>query len=179
MIELRAARPDDAAAIGALHVTAWHETYTGMLPVSMLAEMSAADRTEMWRRTLDQPDMFGAAAVIVVQQAGQLVGFGCAGDQRDPLLAGRGFGGEIRALYVLRTHQHRGIGRALLRALAGRLAGSGHEAASLWVLRANHAARGFYTALGGQIIGEKTDEQPDATLIELAYGWRDLSGLLG
>lgn len=58
------------------------------------------------------------------------------------------------------------------------LFGLGHTAASLWVLRENSPARIFYEALGGEVIGEKRDEQPNATLVEVAYGWRDLSRLV-
>jgi len=53
----------------------------------------------------------------------------------------------------------------------------GHTAAYLWVLRQNVSARSFYEKLGGVIVGEKIDEQPDVTFVEDAYGWRDLSSL--
>ena len=62
-------------------------------------------------------------------------------------------------------------------AMAQTLSGLGHTAASLWVLRENAPARAFYEGLGGEIVGEKTDEQPNASLVEVAYGWRDLSRL--
>jgi hypothetical protein len=45
------------------------------------------------------------------------------------------------------------------------------------VLRKNKPAQAFYEKLGGVIIGEKTDKRPDATLVEHAYGWRELSSL--
>jgi ribosomal protein S18 acetylase RimI-like enzyme len=107
----------------------------------------------------------------------RIVGFGACGRQRDERLAASGYGGEIGALYILRAHQHRGIGRALMAALARALAELGHDAASLWVLRENAPARAFYEALGGEIVGEKSDASPGGTLVELAYGWRDLSRL--
>ncbi|MFT3977589.1 MAG: hypothetical protein QM688_10815 [Sphingomonas bacterium] len=55
----------------------------------------------------------------------------------------------------------------------------GHTAACLWVLRENDSARAFYDALGGLIVGEKAEEQAGGTLTEIAYGWRDISGLIG
>ena len=48
----------------------------------------------------------------------------------------------------------------------------------LWVLSTNMAGRGFYEALGGVYVGEKTEEMAGVTLREVAYGWPDLAALL-
>ena len=176
-IRFREARPGDAAAIGALHVASWRETYAGLLPDAMLAALSAETRTAMWRRIIDEPDRFGNAAVFVAEEDGDILGFGSCGRQRDAALAAAGYGGEIGALYVLRAHQQRGAGRAIISALARALSDRGHAGASLWVLRENLPARRFYDALGGEVVGQRQEEQPGANFVELAYGWRDLSGL--
>jgi hypothetical protein len=47
------------------------------------------------------------------------------------------------------------------------------------VLRGNESARRFYERLGGSVLAEKTDLRPEASLDEVAYGWRDVSLLLG
>jgi hypothetical protein len=47
----------------------------------------------------------------------------------------------------------------------------------VWVL-AENPARGFYQALGGELVSEKPIEVGDAKLIEAAYGWKDLRLLL-
>lgn len=174
-IGLRAATLADAPAIGALHVASWHETYAGLVPDAMLAGLTVEARAAMWSAVLADPDAFGGAAVFVAQDKDRVVGFGACGHQRDQALAGAGFGGELGAIYILRSHQRRGIGRTIIAALSRALSQLGHDAASLWVLRDNTAARAFYDRLGGEIIAERTDEQPDATLTEIAYGWRDLS----
>lgn len=177
-IRLRRAAPADAAALGALHVASWHETYAGILPDEMLADLSVEARSAMWGKVLHDPAAFGDTAVFLAEDGNRMIGFGSCGRQRDTTLADAGFSGEIGAIYVLRSHQNRGTGRAILAAMSGFLSALGHEAASLWVLRENGPARTFYEALGGEIIGEKTDEQAEATLIEVAYGWRDLSSLV-
>jgi ribosomal protein S18 acetylase RimI-like enzyme len=177
-IKLRQATRADAAAIGALHVASWHETYTGLIPGEMLAGLSVEMRTAMWRRILGDPDAFGGAVVFVAEDGGRVIGFGSCGRQRDTILVDAGFGGEIGAIYVLRSNQNRGAGRSIMAMMAKSLSGLGHEAASLWVLRENAPARNFYEGLGGEIVGEKTDERPEATLVEVAYGWRDLSRLV-
>jgi ribosomal protein S18 acetylase RimI-like enzyme len=177
-IELREATQADAAALGALHVASWLEAYSGILPDEMLAGLSIEARAAMWSEILGDPARFGGAVVFVAEDGGRIVGFGSCGRQRDDALAEAGFGGEIGAIYVFRSHQKRGVGCAIMAAMARSLSAAGHEAASLWVLRENVPARAFYEGLGGEIVGEKKDARPEATLIEIAYGWRDLSRLL-
>lgn len=176
---LREAVPADADALGEVHVAAWRETYAGQLPDAMLAALSAESRAAMWASVLDDPAASGTLSVIVAEAEGRIVGFGACGRQRDAALAGQGFGGEIGAIYLLRAYQGTGAGRALMCALARALAGAGHAAVSLWVLRENARARGFYEALGGEVLGERVDDGPDGAIVEVAYGWRDLSRLSG
>lgn len=176
-LAFRAARPEDAILIGALHVASWRETYAGLLPASVLDGLSAEARAAMWRKVLNDPAAWGEASVFVAESGGTIVGFGACGDQRDAALQAQGYDGEIGAIYVLQSHQRTGAGRILMRLMARALLAQGKGAASLWVLRENEAARGFYERLGGTIVGEKAEEQAGATLTELAYGWRDLPAL--
>ena len=177
-ISFRRAVPGDAPALGALHVASWRETYAGILPEDMLAALSAESRAAMWERILGDPEAHAGAQVYVAQDGERLVGFGACGEQREETLAGAGFGGEIGAIYVLRSHQHRGIGRAIMSLLAQAHLKADRRGASLWVLRENLAARSFYERLGGTVVGERTEEAPDAILVETAYGWRDLTVLV-
>jgi GNAT superfamily N-acetyltransferase len=174
-IGLRQATRADAAAIGSLHVASWRETYAGILPNEMLADLSVETRTAMWSEILGDPDARRDTAVIVAEDNGRLIGFGACGRQRDEALADAGYDGEIGAVYIFRSHQKRGAGRSIMAALSRALSGMGHEAASLWVIRENAPARAFYEALGGEIVGEKREEWPGGTFVELAYGWHDLS----
>jgi len=47
----------------------------------------------------------------------------------------------------------------------------------VWVLAENPACS-FYAALGGQQVYEKTETIGGASLVEVAYGWRDLRALV-
>lgn len=176
-LTFRKATQADAIAIGTLHVASWHETYTGLLPDAILAGLSVDARTAMWSTVLAAPDEFGCIAVVVAEDNGRVIGFGSCGQQRDHGLTAKGFTGEFGAIYVLRSHQGRGVGRSLIAAMSRELSAVGHGAACLWVLRQNAPARAFYEKLGGIVVGEKIDEGPDATLVEDAYGWHDLSSL--
>lgn len=176
-IGFRAAIPQDAEALGALHVACWRETYAGLLPAAILADLSAAARAAMWRAMLEDPAAHGGASLVVAESGGVLVGFGACGAQRDAAFEARGFGGDIGAVYVLRAHQRAGTGARIMALLAKALLGRGLRGASLWVLRENEPARAFYAHLGGTVIGEKTGEQAGGIRTELAYGWRDLTPL--
>lgn len=177
-MHLREASEGDAAALGALHVASWRETYSGVMPDNIVSAATVEARTVMWAQILHNPARANCTAVFAVEADAHLVGFGACGAQRDTMLADAGFGGEIGAIYVLRSHQGRGAGRSLMRAMSQALLAQGLGAANLWVLRENAAARGFYAALGGESVGERVDERPGASLVEIAYGWRDLSRLV-
>ena len=176
-VTLRRANQVDAGALGTLHVASWHETYTGILADEILAGLSVDARTAMWSKILGAPSEFGCAAVFVAEDNGLVVGFGSCGQQREDTLTDKGFSGEFSAIYVLRSHQGRGVGRSIIAAMSNELSAAGHTAACLWVLRQNAPARAFYEKLGGIVVDEKIDVRPDATFIEDAYGWRDLSSL--
>ena len=176
-IIIRAATGDDAAAIAAVHVASWREAYAGLMPETMLNGLSVSDQTARWVRILGQAERPEGPGVFVAEHDGDLVGFASSGSQRDPNLLAQGFTGEITAIYVLQDMQGRGAGRRLMAAMVNDLQGSGHDAASLWVLRENLRARRFYERLAGVIIGEKQDHRDAVTFTEIAYGWRDLSRL--
>jgi GNAT superfamily N-acetyltransferase len=177
-ISFRQAKSSDAAAIGALHVASWHQTYAGLLPDQLLDGLSAEARSAMWRAILDDPAAHGGAAVFVAESEGGIVGFGACGDQRDEALRARGYGAEFGAIYVLQSHQHAGAGRALMCLMAQHLLDQGRTGAALWVLRENAPARAFYERRGGALAGEKAEEQAGVMLTEVAYAWSDLSSLV-
>jgi GNAT superfamily N-acetyltransferase len=172
---IRPARPEDCASIATVHVAAWRETFRGLLPEAVIAAQDQAAREAFWRPRLEAPPPDSAVLVAEEGPGGPLVAFGACGPQRGTELP---FPGEFHALYVLRRAQRAGIGRALMRGMAACLLGHGFDAASLWVLRANLAARAFYTELGGTLAGAR--ENPElGGAPEVAFAWRDLRALAG
>ena len=178
MVDYRLATAEDAAAIGALHVMSWRETYAGLLPQKMLDGLSPESRAAMWATVLDAPSSPIGTRVHIAESAGEIVAFGACGGQRDDAMRERGFAGEIGAIYILRSQQCCGVGRALMSLMARDLMARQVPGASLWVLRENVRARGFYKGLGGAIITEKKVAEGDTTLHEVAYGWPDLAHLI-
>jgi ribosomal protein S18 acetylase RimI-like enzyme len=180
-LAIRRAAAADAAAIATVHVAAWHETYRGLFPESLLTALSVQDRTERWHRILTQPDPLMESATFVAAPGGRaVVGFGSCGRQRASELLAAGLDGEISTLYVLAAHHRQGLGRRLMAEMARDLKARGLRGAGLWVLRDNLGARRFYDALGGEVVGQRIDSRaPGEELDEVAYGWRDLAALAG
>jgi GNAT superfamily N-acetyltransferase len=175
--KFRRANVADAAALARVHVQAWHESYPGMVPDAMLENLNVEGRTRAWQTILAPATRRHDSCVYLVERDGADIGFGSCGRQRDLDLEARGFDGEFIALYVLRACQAQGVGAALLRVLAVALLNLGVNGASLWVLKENSRARGFYEHMGGELIGEQEEAREHGVLLEVGYGWRDLKAL--
>ncbi len=176
-LDLQKAVETDAQELARVHVASWHESYLGLVPQEMLDGLSIDARAKQWRKMLAQPAAFENVKVFLARIDGAVIGFGACNSQRSEVLRKQGFDAEISAIYVLKSHQRRGVGKALIRALASHLIRENHQSASLWVLKANMGARQFYEHLGGKVISEKSDTRADVTLHEVAYGWRYLEVL--
>lgn len=169
---VRAAVPEDADAIARVHRESWRTTYSGILPLEVIAQEGGRKTAAIWRRRLqlNSPE----AITWVAERAGAIVGFASCGEARHRL---EGLEAEIYALYVLQSEQRRGIGRALVSACARHFVRHGRFGFYLWVLKANRA-RLFYESLGGLEIGEKTERLGLHSFAEVAYAWHDLTGLV-
>jgi len=162
------------AAIGSVVVETWRSTYRGIVPDPYLTGLSPTQRADQWRTFLAAQG--GTRFALVAHDEGDdVVAFAAGGPERsgDPR-----YRGELYAIYVLPANQAQGIGRALMQAVAGRLAAAGHKGMLLWVLEANAPARAFYEALGGVVVRTQPIEVGGVTLQEVAYGWDHLELLL-
>lgn len=176
-VAIRRAQTGDAPAIAAVHVAAWREAYAGLLPTRLLRSLSVEEATAEWRQNLG--DRSPPPTVFVAVRADRtLAGFGACGPQRTATLIAAGLEGEIEAIYLLRADQGRGLGRRLMTEMARALAADGLGSAGLWVLRDNQRSRGFYEALGGELVGERVEMRGKVAFHEVAYGWPDLRVLL-
>jgi GNAT superfamily N-acetyltransferase len=175
---IRPAAVEDAGALARVHAAAWAETYAGIAPPEVLARWTVADRAARWHRILtgDPPNPH-RAEVAVLDLGGTVMGFASWGEQRDDALRESGLGGEFSAIYLLRAAQGRGHGRALMAHAAQSLLRRGHRGASVWVLRDNPQARGFYERLGGTLCGEAEDSLADLPVAVVGYAWPALDAI--
>lgn len=170
-VSVRAATAADAGAIARVHRESWRTSYTGILPLEVI-EREAGRRSEaVWRRRLAQP---GQCTWIAETPRDGVIGFANCGDARASV---DGLDAEIYALYVIQSHQGRGVGRELMRACARHFVRQGLFGLYVWVLKANRA-RLFYEAMGGVEVGAKQERLGLHRYDEVAYGWHDLTALV-
>ncbi len=149
----------------------WQATYDGLLPQSMVDGLSYQRSSAQWARVWSRPDM-----MLWVAQApsGDIVGFGCAGEER-----GRdaSYDAEVYAIYVLPDHQGSGTGRKLMAAMATELYLQGLRTLLVWVLAENPYRR-FYESLGGTEARSQRMLLASGLLTETGYAWKELGPLI-
>ncbi|HVW80483.1 MAG TPA: GNAT family N-acetyltransferase [Mycobacteriales bacterium] len=163
-VVVRPAGEDDAAGIAGVHVASWKAAYAHALPANLLAALSVADRTAVWRRSLS-----AGMTVLVAEQGRQVVAFAAVGPSRDEDAAA-GTVGELLAIYADPAHWDAGIGARLHEQAIESLAESGFREAMLWVLDDNPRARRFYERHGWAVDGATKQAQVgDTTVAEVRY----------
>ena len=148
-MEVRRARPEDAAAIAEVHVRTWQAAYEHVFGAERLAELDAGTRLHGWRRALEERH---DELVFLAEEEGRVVAFASAGPSR----AG-GADGELYAIYALPEAWGSGAGPALMRAALCALGGEGFREAVLWVLEDNPRARRFYEREGWALDGTRRE----------------------
>ena len=166
------AGPGDAADLAAVHVRSWRETYRGLLPQAALDRMSVKAHARRFQHDLTRPRR--GAVTLLAEGVEGVVGYASAA-----LLRGdsRVADAEVFTLYVLRSAQGAGIGRALLASAARVLRAEGAKSLMLFVLTGNERARAFYEHLGGEAFAEVASHGWGENLTETAYRWRDIAAV--
>ncbi len=161
-MEVRRARPEDAAAIAAVHVGTWQSAYAHIFGRERLAELDPGRRSAGWERALAERD---DEDVFVAERDGALVAFAWAGPSRDG-----GVASELYAIYALPAAWGSGAGPALMREVLGALRDRGFATATLWVLEENPRARRFYEREGWILdTARREGEHLGVTTVELRY----------
>jgi ribosomal protein S18 acetylase RimI-like enzyme len=171
---IREATRDDIPGMARVYMDSWRATYRGIVPDSYLDSLTYESWVTRWQNDFPSPE--SDSFVYVAEVAGEIMGFARAGAVRQSL---PGFDGELYSIHVAPGHKSKGLGRELLRAVARRLRERGTTTMMLWMFRDNTPARRFYESLGGEVVGEKTFEIEGETMYDVAYGWRDITTLLG
>jgi ribosomal protein S18 acetylase RimI-like enzyme len=147
--------------------------YKGLMPDSVLDNLSVDAREAGWRHALSPETNWTRFQVLVIDLDGQLAGFSSAGPSRDEDASPDR--GEIYAIYVDPAHVGTGLGRILFAHTLEDVRSRGYAVATLWVLDSNDRARRFYERAGGKTDGAtKRDEVDGFELREVRYRF-DLS----
>jgi GNAT superfamily N-acetyltransferase len=166
MRSVRNAKPDDCAAIAAVHVRAWQAVYRGHMPDEFLDDLNVGERTEMWRKLCVRP---GRVLLVMDDFDGSISGFCDLIPSRDA--DAKSTTAEISAVYVSPARWRQGIGKELLSEAVARARGAGFSEVTLWVLDANQRARTFYEKLGFILDGstKEDDRWGDFVIREVRY----------
>lgn len=152
-LRFRAAGPDDALSVAALHADSWRRHYRGAYSDAFLDGDVLKDRRSVWEARLAAPGDY--ATIMAEDEAGALLGFVHVVFDDDDR-----WGSLVDNLHVTSDRKRSGIGTELMvRAATAVIARARSSAMYLWVLEQNTAAQQFYQALGGAKV-EKTSSAP-------------------
>lgn len=170
-MQIRKATENDITGIAHVHIKSWQSTYKGILPDSYLNSMNLEIRKKNWLRNLK---MLHSCTYIAENDKRQVVGFAAGGPEQSN---DSYFQGEVYAIYLLKEYQRQGIGKNIMKAVIDELAKKEHHNLIIWALKDN-PSRGFYEALGGQVVAEKIVKMAGIELEEVGYGWKDIQDIL-
>jgi GNAT superfamily N-acetyltransferase len=138
-----------------------------------LANISYEHRVNAWYESLNYSHEDGNFIYVAEDELGEIVGFADGGAERthDPI-----YKGELYAIYILQTHQRKGLGRCLVQTITEKLSRLEINSMLVWALADNSACQ-FYLELGGKQVYEQELKIGRKALIEKAYGWIDTANL--
>jgi len=169
-VSIREATARDVSAIATVHVASWRKAYRDILDRRMIEARSFDVRVDQWTNALNQPER---TTFLAEDQTGTVVGFSSALALAD---RSEGFDSYLQSLYLAPEATRRGIGRRLLRAVAGELLDRGCRNMALRVLREN-PARGFYESLGARLTARDISLD-SGTFDDVVYEFPELRTLL-
>jgi GNAT superfamily N-acetyltransferase len=166
MLTLRPGVPADAYEIVRINANGWRRAYAGIVPDDVLAAIDVDQRARRYGRRMAEDRTHDT---LVATDDGRIVGYVHFGPYRDgedldPSV------GEVAAIYVDPKDWGTGAGRLLMDAALAALAARGCAEVRLWVLEANHPARGFYGHLGFRPDGGRSTfpvRRSDGTVVDL------------
>jgi L-amino acid N-acyltransferase YncA len=150
---IRSVTISDALGIAEVQVAGWKAAYRGLMPNSVLDDLSVPQREAIWQRIVVEQKF----QLLVADEDSRIAGFVNFGPCRDTDSVA-GFTGEILAIYVDPNRWHEGIGQQLLDAALSSLKSAGFREATLWVLDSNLRTRVFYERAGFSFDGTARKE---------------------
>lgn len=171
---VRVATLTDVPGIARVHVDSWRTTYAGLMPDTILANISLEKRTRMMEGFIrSQPEN---AITFVAEESEGIVGFAQCGPNRESKIDSA-FEGELYGIYLLCEWQGKGLGKQLVQAVSRFLLSHRLESMIVWVLASNQPACIFYKALGGVFVREREIDIQGHAMIESSFGWKNLRRL--
>lgn len=172
-IGVRAAEPDDAAAIARIHVESWQSAYAGILPDEVLLNLDTAEHEARWWRHVLGPFRRNHFVYVAESAEGGVVGFASAGPSRS---TGLPYKAEVYTIYLQDDYQGVGIGRRLFACTVARAQEARGPSVIVWCLRDN-PSKYFYERMGGALVARRPGKVGTAIVEEVGYAWDNASDL--
>jgi GNAT superfamily N-acetyltransferase len=145
-VSVRLAWGADADAVGRLQVRAWRESYEGVVPADVLADLPAESFAAQWERSISRPRDARERVLVALERA-TVRGFVATSPSRDAD-ADPATDGEIVELVVDPDQRGEGHGSRLVHAAVDTLRADKFERATMWLNAAADDLRSFLTAQG-------------------------------
>jgi ribosomal protein S18 acetylase RimI-like enzyme len=135
-MEIRQATLIDLQKIAKLHSDSWKDSYSDILPEEFMEKKIDRNLEQHWKAIQIQNE-----DIVLVAEEESLIGFIAVWCQPSVF---------IDNLHVISLQRSKGVGAALMKAVAKELISKGHKTAFLWVFESNKKAILFYEKLGGK-----------------------------
>jgi GNAT superfamily N-acetyltransferase len=145
VIEIRAARVDDAERMAEVNAAGWREGYRGIVPDSRRNNLPVGRWRREMREGLESPR--GSSFTRIAELDGRFAGYcfvaapGREEPDGSPVC-------ELAALYVEPDAWRSGVGTALLDSALAEAASAGCDEMLLWTFEENARALAFYRSMG-------------------------------
>ena len=163
LIEIRRAKPADAAAVADTHDEAWRTAYQGIIPGAELDKMISRRGPAWWDGAIRK-----GSRVSLLCFGDRVAGYANYGRNRARSLF---YDGEIYELYLRPEFQGLGFGRRLYTAARRDLVQSGMKSLVIWALSDNEPAVAFYRAMGGRAVARSSERFGTRSLDKVAFAW--------
>lgn len=162
---IRNANIDDAKQIAIVRNNTWKTTYKGIISDEYLNDLNYEKREERFKKYLGEKNSKSFLNVYEDDKTKEIIGFVWFGEPLEDLE----YDGEIYALYVLDSHQKKGIGRILINSALKKLRDMGTSSVIIWAIKGNQNAGKFYERMGGKLTKNKIVEIGGEKVTEVGY----------
>lgn len=169
-LNIREAKPEDAAQIAEVHIRSWRQAYKGVVHQSYLDNgLNVNEHTKRWREGLNK----NRKGTFLAFNGAVLAGFVTVGPSRNRKCSDYG---ELYAIYLDPDYFGKGIGKTLFQSALEYAVAQGLKKMFVNVLTDNKMGRNFYERMGAVPIENSEEELTiDGQLyLEMKYEWRKL-----
>ena len=170
-MKIREATITDSPELARIQVDSYRTAYAGFFPQAYLDHFSYEEQTQDWQDLLssESKDLL----FVAENEPGDIVGYALAKAETDPEA---GYDSSLVAIHVHYSQQKKGFGRHLLIAVVSSLQAQG--CTSLWLSTLlGNPAQAWYERLGGVPFGEVRYKVDETEVVEIKYGWSDITVL--